>query len=103
MRKFDVFGYGMDVECEGGSEVGVTIEVMTQEEMIGLHRVGCEEETTDSDVVEAVRAFKNGWTGVTSFGVTVAGDETGDIVFNEALVEGGEQPVEALVCPAVFV
>jgi hypothetical protein len=43
------FGRGLDLEREGWSESGVTVKGMAKEEVIGLHWVGCKEETADGD------------------------------------------------------
>jgi hypothetical protein len=92
--------YGLYLEWEGRSEVSVTVKVMTEEEVIRLHWVGREKETADGDVEEVFWALKNGWSGVSTFGMTIAGDEAGDVVFDEALIEAGEQTMEVLIGPA---
>jgi hypothetical protein len=45
-------------------------------------------------------SFKYRWTGVSAFGMTIAGDEAGDAVFDEVLVDVCEETPEILVCPA---
>jgi hypothetical protein len=47
-----------------------------------------------------IRSFKDRWSGVASFGVTITGEEAGDVVFYEVLVQVCEQVTEMLVGPA---
>ena len=100
MGKIGIFRRWLDLECEGWGEGGVTIEGMGKEEVVGLHWVGGEQEATDSDGGEVIRSFKDGWAGVSTLGMTIAGDEAGNVVFDEALVEVCEQVAETLVGPA---
>ena len=74
---------------------------VAQEEAIGLHGIGREEQTTGGDGGEMIRTLKNGWSGVSPFGMTIAGDEAGNVVLNEELVEVCEQMTETLLCQAV--
>ena len=52
---------------------------------------------TDGDGGEVFGTFKDGWAGVSAFGMTMAGDEAGDVVFDEVLVKVGEETSEMLV------
>ncbi len=49
-----------------------------------------------------IRSFKNRWSGMSAFCMTIAGDEAGDVVFDEELVEIGEQMAETLVGAAAI-
>jgi hypothetical protein len=40
---------------------------------------------------------------MSTFGMAIAGDEAGDVTFDETLIEVREQLVDALFCPAVLV
>jgi hypothetical protein len=64
-------------------------EDVAQEETMGLEGIGGKQETADGDGVEVVGSFEDGWLGKTTFSMTVAGDEAGDVAFDKVLVEVG--------------
>jgi hypothetical protein len=70
---------------------------MAEEEEIGLDRVGSEEQATGGNGGEVVGLFQGRWSGVFATGSTVAHKETGDIAFDESLIEIYEQMTEVLV------
>ena len=70
---------------------------MTQEEVIGLEGIRGKKKAADRDGDEVVRFFEGGWSSVAAFGRTSANEETGDVVFDELVVEVDEQVAEALV------
>ena len=70
---------------------------VAQEKAIGLHGVGGKEETADGDGGEMVGLFERGGSGLFAFGPTMADEETGDVAFDETLIEVGEQVGEVLV------
>jgi hypothetical protein len=103
LSKIGVGGQGLDLEREGWGEGGARTMNVTEEEMVvGLEGIGSEEKLTESDVGEVFGAFEERWAGVAAFGGTVADEEAGDVVFDETLVEGGEQTMETLVGPPLI-
>ena len=94
---------GLDVEFESWGKGGMTIEGVAEEETIGLEWIGGKKQTADGNGGEVVGFFEGGGSGVTAFGTAMAGEETGDVTFDEMLVEIGEEMGEALVGPAVVV
>ena len=89
------------VELERGNEGGVTTESVAEEDVVGLHGGGGQEDATGRVGGEVVGALQDGWAGVAAFGVTGTGDEAGDGVFDAVLVEIGEEVTETLVGPAL--
>ena len=76
---------------------------MAQQEVIGLDGVRGNEETANGDGGEVVGAFEDGGSGVSAFGGAVADEEAGDVVLDEALVEGGEVVAETVVGATLLV
>ncbi len=70
---------------------------VAEEKAVGLDGVGREEEATDGDGGEVVGLFESGWSGLFAFGPAVAHEQTGDIAFDESLVEVYEQTTEILI------
>jgi hypothetical protein len=97
VRKVGMVWQGLDAEDEGRGEGRVAIAGVAQEKAVGLHGVGGKEETADGDGGEMVGLFKSGWSGLFALGPTMAGEEAGDVAFDKALVEIGEQVREVLV------
>ncbi len=50
-----------------------------------------------------IRSLKNGWSGMSATGMTIAGDETGDVVLDKVQLQVCEEMVETLVGPAALV
>ena len=80
----------------------MTAEGVAQEDVIGLHRVGSEQQTAGGDGEEVVRLFEGGGFGVTAFGATVAHEQSGDVVGEEVLVEVREQLAKMAIGIAVL-
>ena len=70
---------------------------MTQEETIRVQWVGREEQTASSDVGKLVGTLKNGGTSVSTSGWTIAGDDAGDVIVDEVLIEVCEQVAKTVV------
>ncbi len=102
VRKMGICRPWSDLERESWGEGSVGILVVGKEKVIRLEGVRGEEQTTGSDSNEMVGAFEESWSGVTTFGSAVADEEAGDVAFDEALVEIGEEMAETLVGPAVI-
>ena len=102
MRKVGIVRLWLNLEDESGSESCMTIEGMAQEDAVGLEGVGDKQEPTGGDDSEMVRTLKNSWSGVSAFGMTIAGDEAGDLMFDEELVKFGEQMPETLIGPTTI-
>jgi hypothetical protein len=97
VRKVGMVWERLDAECEGRGKGRVATPGLAEKQEIGLYGVGGKKETADSDGGEMVGLFEGGWSGMSAFGPTMAGKETGDVAFDEALIEVGEQMVEVLV------
>jgi hypothetical protein len=102
VRKVGMVWERLDAECEGRSEGRVAGSPLAEKQAIGLHGVGGKEETADGDGGEMVGLFERGGSGLFAFGTTMAGEETGDVAFDETLVEVGEQVGEVLVGEAAL-
>src|SRR5262249_55481798 len=87
----------LDLEHESRGKSGVATLGVTEEEAIGLERVRREQETADRDSGEMVGAFQYGWSSMAAFGRTIADKEAGDVAFDEALIESGEEMGETEV------
>jgi hypothetical protein len=102
VRKVGIVSSGLDLECEGGGESAVTVCYVAEEEAIRLERIGGEQEATDGEVLEMIRSFKNRWSGVSTFGMTITDEEAGDVVFDEVRLQVCEETRETLVVPAAI-
>ncbi len=102
MRKVGIVRLWLDLEDESGGESSMTTEGMAQEDAVGKEGVGDEQEPIGGDDSETVRTLNNRWPCESSFGMTVAGDEAGNLMFDEELVKLGEQVPETLVGPAAL-
>ena len=103
MREGGILRVRQDLEGECGGEGGVAALGVAQEDAMGLEGVTREQETTGGEGEEVVGSFKDGWSGMTAFGATVANEYTGDIACDEALVEVGKELGEAPIGPALVV
>jgi hypothetical protein len=101
-RNIGIVGPWLDLEYESGGEGGMGTLGVTQEEAIRLHGIRGEQQMAGSDGGEMVGAFEHGWPSMSATGRAVADEETGDVAFDEALVEIGQKTPEALVGPAVI-
>jgi hypothetical protein len=97
VRKVGMVWERLDAECEGWGKGRVATPGLAEKQTIGLHGIGGKQETTDGDGGEMVGLFERGGSGLFALGTTMAGEETGDVAFDEALIEVGEQVVEVLV------
>ena len=61
-----------------------------------------QQEATDGEDLEMVRSFKNGCSGVSTFGMTITDEEAGDVVFDEVRLQVCEETRETLVVPAAI-
>ena len=75
----------------------MTVEGVAEEETVRLEWVGGKEQATGGDSEEVVGTFESGGSGMAAFGAAGAGEEAGDVAFDEVLVEVGEEVGEALV------
>ncbi len=103
VRKVGIIRERLDLEDKGWGEGRMDIRYVAQKELVGLHRMVGEQQTADGVSQEAFGAFADGGTGVAAFGRTVANKEAGDVVFDQVLIEIGEETPDALVGPAVGV
>ncbi len=97
MREVGICRQWLDLDSEGRCEGGVATFGVAEEKAIRLGWVGRKEKATDGDGREVVRLFQDGWSGLFAFGPTVAHKETGDVAFDESLIEVYEQMTEVLV------
>jgi hypothetical protein len=100
--KIGSVGERLDVQGERWSEGGDGAVGVTEEETVGVYGIGCEEQAALRDVFEVVTAFELGWAGVAETSGTVTNEDAGDVAFDHALVEVGEQTAEPLSSQALF-
>ena len=93
---------GLDLEGERWSGRCVDGAVMAQEEMIGEHGIGCEQEMAGRNGSKMVGAFEQGRSSQSATGRTIADQEAGHIALDKALIEVGEEMAEAFVGPALL-
>lgn len=89
----------LDFEDESGGKVVLPVLGLREQETVGIKRMRGEEEMAGGEGREVVGFFQDAGAGVAATYSVVANKETGDVAFEQALVEVSKQGAEALVGP----
>jgi hypothetical protein len=80
----------------------MTTPGVAQEETVGLHRVGGEQEMADSKSGKVIGAFERRGSSMSASGMTVAEEEAGHVAFDELLIEVYQEMIEVSIGTSVF-